>query len=488
MDSQLPRDPMDEFLRQSLGDYRPDPPDDMWDRINAGMGAPSSLPPAKAAPATAWLSVAAAVFVLVIAAAQYYYYNNKIKHLSSELLLLQQSQENGQQRAATATALSTDSTRAVELLAPRVAGSRVGGKKIADEQPAAVAAPPAHTQLAAGLEEQAAWRVLPLAAGQRKEETGGSSGLVSALPAVERIISSLDWLPRTRVRSLLSVGQSVILPHPTTDVVRRPMRVVGQWGMLRKELAVADIQPDENSPRPDRGSRVETDILQATARMAGLKGTAPLGARWRLSAGLSLMNTSVQAVHHSGFRVGDRNRGHRHHGNRPPRGEWDNDFDCSLPSLSGSVTVGLRVAQLQSGGPLNEEAMVDFRIYTSEEVTKLMLPVGIGYEFGKGRLSVMPELGLVAGMNLSESSRVTAVMIDQQNTYFDSNINPFLDEASNNSFSMDVMAAMAFNWQINARLSIGLQPMVMRSLKLNPADNQYQQTAWGGAVGLGYQL
>ena len=488
MDSQLPRDPMEEFLRQSLGDYRPDPPADMWDRISSGMGTPSSPPPTKAAPATAWLSMAATVLVLVVAAAQHYYYSAQIRQLSGELEVLQQSQplQGGRQSytAATTTSLPK-AAQAIDSPARRAAGGSFLGKKMTAERPG-LHAGLATQQPAAGLAQQASF-ALPSVTDHKAGGTVAIPASAAALPTVERISSPLDWLQRTRIRSLLLASSVPAVPQLPTDVARRPLRLVAQGGFLRKELVVNDIRPEDNGPRPDRGSRVETEVLQATARFAGLKGTATLGSRWRLSTGISLMTSSVQAVHHSGFQVGDRNRGHRHN-NRPPRGEWDSDFDCSLPSLSGSVTVGLRVAQLHSGGPLNEEAAVNFDIYTSEEITQLMLPLGIGYAFTSGRLSVTPELGFVAGVNLRESNRVTAATIDQQNAYFDSNINPFLDEAKSNTFSMDVTAAMAFNWQINSRLSIGLQPMVMRSVKLNSSDNQYQQTAWGGAVSLGYQL
>ncbi len=479
MDSQLPRDPMEDFLRQSLGDYRPDPPDDMWDRISVGMGAPSSLPPATAAPATAWLSVAATVLMLVIAVAQYYYYNAHIKRLSGELEMLQQSsqpsQESGKQLRG-----SVENAQESESTAGQVMVAGLGG--INSTTAGSLLASPS-VLMTAGAAHQVAV-VMPPAASPEAEVV---PGLTSALPAIQRISSPLDWLPRTRVQSSLLQGLAAVAPRLPTDVVRRPLSVVAQGGFLHKSLAFDNTQPDDNGPRPDRSPRVETDIVQATARFAGLKAITPLGSRWRLSAGLSLMTSSVQAVHHSDFQVGDRNRGHRHD-NRPPRGEWDNDFDCSLPSLSGSVTVGLRVEQLQVGGALNEEARVDFDIHTTEEVTRLMLPVGIGYELAGGRLSVVPELGLMAGMNLSESNRITAATINQQNAYFDSRINPFLDEVKSNTFSMDITAAMAFNWQMNDRFSIGLQPMVMRRLQLNASDKQYQQTAWGGAVSLGYQL
>lgn len=485
MDSQLPRDPMEEFLRQSLGDYRPDPPDDMWDRISAGMGTPSSLPPAKAVPAMAWLSVAATVLMLVVAVAQYYYYNAHISRLSGEVEMLQRSSRVSQESSQPYEA-PVETGRAVDLSDRQAVGAGLGMNRAIEGAPDRKAeefiVQQARTQVVAGPAQQESALLLAASHGEK-----ASSGLASALPAVERISSPLDWLPRTRVQSLLLAGPTAVAPSLPTDVVRRPLRVVAQGGFLYKSLVMKGVQPNENNAHPDRGPRVETDILQATARIAGLKGVAPLGSRWRVSAGLSLMTSSVQAVHHSDFQVGDRNRGRRQD-NRPPRGEWDNDFDCSLPSLSGSVTVGLRVEQLHSGGPLNEEARVDFDIHTTEEVTRLLLPVGIGYELAGGRFSVMPELGLMAGMNLSESNRVTAATINQQNAYFDSRINPFLDEVKSNTFSMDVTAAMAFNWQINARFSIGLQPMVMRRLQLNSSDRQYQQTAWGGAVNLGYQL
>ena len=181
MDSQLPRDPMDEFLRQSLGDYRPDPPDDMWDRISAGMGTPPGLPPVKAAPAMGWLSVAATVLVLVVAAAQYYYYNSRIKHLSGELELLQQSREKGQSQPAIAATLPADGEHLPAMPVPRAAGSGLEREKTADGQPVLytteVVVQPVPTQMANGSVQQAALVVLPSNASQGEAETG-DAGLV----------------------------------------------------------------------------------------------------------------------------------------------------------------------------------------------------------------------------------------------------------------------------------------------------------------------
>lgn len=525
MEKNLPNDKLEDFLKKSFEGYTESPPDDLWGKIEDGLG--TDAPATRPLILKWWWIVAAAALVLGIFVCQHFYFENKIDRLTKEL------EQNATELQGPETEPQNDvlplpqQTEGSEVLPsenkPQASVNTPSGQP--GETNAVAEAPtgkpggnsPAPSENRSTIRDAGASfheeknKENNAAAGGRQTANPAENELVTTeilksepaatttenepIPSITgpfstgRVAASIESLPALPAQML-----TVNLPTPAPQFKQLTPVLAGgsrlSLGLRAMPMSVTEriskVRPERFPHRPGRPEKYFNNESQVTgdALATGATLELDLGKNWSFAGGLDYRRTTTTSRHRSEFRFNERVP---HPGGPDMR---QHDFQYNLNTSSGLVEVELRAEQIDTTQPIPDTEQVAFEVITRKNISVLSLPLAMKYSIGNGRLHVYLKGGLSVNFLLRNDFEIRDV----------SSLNPRFQvrrdapvrvaPQSLKSVTLEYLAAAGVSYDLTESLSLNLEPTLMGSLTSAHSSNfiRSASTLAGVSAGLSYHF
>ncbi len=511
MDDKLPNDKLEDFLKKSFEDYTESPPDDLWDKIEGGLGA---APVVKPFFFRGWWIAAAAAVVVGIFVAQHFYFENKIERLTKELkqnkVELQESEtEKPTGNNFQTQNLENESDTPRESIPQASSGPALkpsGGQEFFDKKLPATAGK--STVSNGNFSTKKTNKQTEIASENIDNEVVSSLKSNEASPStrqMETVVTDVPNLVSNPVSSetltlaapsLLEVlnakvqTEQITTPKPNlypapTDPLRQTRLTTGVRVMpMATWERINEVRPAMFPNRPGRPEKFFNNQQQVSGQVlaAGATLEYELDDRLSLVSGLDYFRTETTSRHRSEFMFKERkmpmpgNPANRH------------DFNYNLNTSSGLVEVDVRVEATNPSLPVPDNEILAFEVKTDKTMTSLSVPLALKYSIGRGRLHGYLKGGIAANFLLNQSFNISEIR-SLNNRFRVSPVRPMRGQPQNlRTVSMSYLAAAGVEYDLTRSLSVNLEPTFMGSLSSQHSANFIRSNNYmaGVSAGLSY--
>jgi opacity protein-like surface antigen len=512
MEEKLPNDKLEDFLKKSFEGYTESPSGDLWDKIEAGMGA---APAPKPLISRVWWIVAAAAVVLGIFVGQHFYFQNKLENLTRELekntVELQQLESKNQDGENTQTLLPETEPTPDQGSAPQAEATpdATPVPPVFDQKtPAATALPGSDDRIISKKQQQ---KTSELAFYHENNEVVEPREPKTNAPSISQMETVVSEIPnpvsnpvstgRPATPSLLEVLMSGVEPQhakapkpnfyqPLIDPVRSETVSVGVRAMpMTARERISKVRPDIFHHRPGGPDKFFNNQQEVTGQAftAGASLEYKPGGSLSLVSGIDYRRTEIASSHRSEFKFKERRMPGGHHGGQD---NHRHDFDYNLNTSSGLVELEVRVEATDTTRSIPDNEVLAFQVNTNKVTTHLSIPLALKYSIGKGRLHGYLKGGVAVNFLLNESFSISQIR-SLNNHFRVSPVRPMKGDPQNlKTVSLSYLAAAGLEYDLTRSLSLSLEPTFMGSLSSQHSANFIRSSSYlaGVSAGLSYSF
>ncbi|MCB0532885.1 MAG: hypothetical protein H6574_08970 [Lewinellaceae bacterium] len=534
MNDDLHKDELDDFLQKNLSSFEENPPDSLWEGIEAGL--PAARPSGFVLVKKYWWIAAAAAVLLGVLTCQHFYYRGRLDALQQQLARQNNSaapKENptvvrpaDSANAASAPTLPTQAPQkqdaktqnaspespdpvhskhlATGLNQPQpISASAAGSNRTAIEKKskAGIQKPGLSNHLATALDQSqpkpAQEPVSPLHSNQtdleKKQEPAESVVMdnhpanTGQVQAVKTALEIVEPIPSGRLTSLPTTPQK--MNQPVLPI--RPVKNHDRWAVQAHTAILAQherITGLNSKPGPG-GSKSfqEEQSSQGMAVYAGLGLERRISPNFSLLTGLDYQRVSLTAGHQAKLQFGDRDND-PHHGHGGPPKPHDHDFSYQLNTSSGPIQVTVRVSEVDSTLSIPDQEGVELDIRRKEVQQYLSIPLLAKFNLGQKRVHFQFKGGLLADILLKRDNTITEIQCLNPRLRIEQNTAPQTEHDGFKPVSLSYLASAAVAIDLTSRFSLQLEPMLIGGLTTRQTDSRISTSRTAAGMNLGLSL
>ncbi|MFZ2899382.1 MAG: outer membrane beta-barrel protein [Saprospiraceae bacterium] len=450
MEKNLPGDNLEKFLQKAFDQFEGQPSDGLWDQIEARLPAG---PVVWYATWRTWALGAAAALLAGLLIFQQWRHAAHVEQLAAEL----------------------DCTRS----------------ELAEIKEHLSAIPPAERQ-----EQQAT----PNEFNSIQQDRPSIREAVTPLPGIdepsslyeeEKIVNpgipAFAALPLS-LNPLAANVPALAPPQPAIQVLKAapPKKwTLGATGGLANTTFKGKKQPDPGPGHHEPVRPVDNEAIRRSQSVSGgLCFQYNFGSNWLLETGLQYRRFDVQYTHQPDLKFGERDP----HGN--PHEEHTHEFGYYLNSPSGTMYVSLSAEQTDPNESISNQENLQVEITTNETIELLSIPVVVGYQIGKNRLSGLLKAGLMANIGLNHQLDVSGLNFRNQKFRPHAQNGARIESSRLNPVSFDYFLGAGLAFDITPSWQVSLMPSVSGSLttKIDALFQDPTDITVGLTAGLGYRF
>ena len=494
MEENVHKDKMEEFLKKSFEDHSENPPNDLWERIEEGLG-PVSAPPAKVISFKPWLLAAAAAVVTSIFLFQHFYFkqqidtlNKELEKTASELKQLDQESTTPQgdrtyvpqdmpkpsvtpgQEPVSPARMTRENT--VEKFDHQIVKSEIPAKNTT-RQTSGNDLPPAKTN-DSGQENAPNPAQKAVAANQGMQDWKNeiqTENPVAVHPGeIQKEEAVTPPLDAAIIPSRLAMKEALIetsIPSITPnvammEVAKKIIPAPSHTFSLGAHATVMTTKEKMNSLRPvflpDKKVFDDDTVITGQTIMAGLAVEMKAMDKLCIGSGLDYRKTASTSSHRPVFRFKDRHdhQGGTHH--------FEHDFEYNLNTPAGSVTIALRAESVDTSLQIPDDEEIELEIKTRQRLEYLSLPLYARYTLGNGKLRFSLKGGFLANFLLTKDFEISDIASANPHFRFEKKQQRQGHQESLKSVSFDYLAGVGMDYAVTSSLSLRLEPTIVGSL------------------------
>jgi opacity protein-like surface antigen len=312
------------------------------------------------------------------------------------------------------------------------------------------------------------------------------SSLVEEEKFVNPGITAFAALPLP-LNPLAASAPALASPQPAIQVLKTvPGKkwAVGASAGLASTSFTGKKQPDPGAGHHEPVRPVGNEkIRRSQSASGGFFLQYSLGSDWLLETGLQYRIFDFQYTHQPDLKFGER---------RSPGGphEEHHEFGYYLNSPSGTMYVSLSAEQTDPNETISNQENLQVEITTNETIELFSIPVVVGYQIGKNRLSGLLKAGLMANIGLNHQLDVSGLNFRNQK-FRPHNQNGVRIESSRlNPLSFDYFLGAGLAYDITPSWQLSLMPSVSGSLttKIDALFQDPSDFTVGLTAGLAYRF
>lgn len=510
MGENLPNDKLEQFLKDSLGNYQEHPPNSVWQNIEA------DLPPAGAFwtfKSLFWLAGSIAATCLILLAYQYFYFKNQIDQLEVKIQQRQQAEvlipiDSIHTSATTAltefdktsittedsqeqqNSISENSPLSIEKQQQSAQENNVRSSKQSDQKAPSVAKvkPPIIRPERSDNKDFFESKISETTSTETVEKKERN-----AVPDVvyqEQIVTNLDRISSNSLSNLPPITQqelvaplSVAVPFSAKPnaYITKPLRqssfFVELTGMLAQTKSfvnvkyLPDFQPSNKELKSNHTQESHTNTLGVNIGMT-------LSPRISLISGIWNNNSTLDDQHTLGLKKKER-IGH----DQLPAGDERLDYNYILNSSGGRIDVFLSLMQNNPDIPLTDETSFQVEVTTQQKVNRLSIPLLLEYKWGNGRLKPIIRGGLIAQFVTASEFKVENILSVNEELQF--GFNPSMRSNGEVRYLADSYMDVSFSMGLAYELAPKIQLQLMPTFSTNITDMNEHPVVSGNAEHFG---
>lgn len=470
MEKNTNKDPLEEYVRRSFDGYEENPGTDMWARVEGDLAPSATAEPAWRVFLLRYrLRIAAVVILLLLSGlvCEHLYYQDRLRELAQQM---PKTQEKRGVAAPTAPAARTPAeANDMPIAVPQSPSQARPAQPLHEPplpSPEQMPRPRGARNMDVMLAHAAEWPSAPLysesgivqghAHTSDDEYRVSQEGLVPTWAAADKfsegkkVVERLAVLPAAPIPLPMPQFPCFSIPSPQCSIPQSPTNwYIGLHATPRRTFE--DAPPPSSRPpvRPVFVSQQERpDVTTDWWLRVGRK----TGRRFGVESGIGFSENTRTGVHAARFRFAD--------GATVPGSTQRRNFSYDLSTYGGSAAVELRMEPANPSAPLADAEPVVVRVWTTERMQLLRVPMLLTYHAGAGRVQAVAKAGLVANFFLKNDLNVTARASQNSRLRFAQGIaNSIAYERTDNFFlGYWASAGAAFRW--NRRLSIVAEPAI----------------------------
>lgn len=271
----------------------------------------------------------------------------------------------------------------------------------------------------------------------------------------------------------------------------KPLKNTTKWsvGGMAGLAQTTFSKPSPPKPGPGHHEPVRTFDSGAATKtvttIAGIGLSYELGKNWSLESGLQYRRFDSETTHRPNLKFGDRRN--------PiggPQPQDEHDFEYYLNTPSGTVYVSLSADQAdpQENIPNQEELKVE--ISTKDRFEYLSIPLTLGYQLGRGRLTGQLRAGLMANIGLAKEFTVNDVCFENDKFKPHGGKGVEVEAPAFNTLSFDYVLGAGAAYDLSPSWRISLMPSLTGSLtkKFDALFKDPSDYSLGVSMGLSYRF
>lgn len=529
MNDDLHKDELDDFLQKNLSSFEENPPDTLWEGIEAGL--PAVRPSGMVLLKKYWWVAAAAAVLLGVLTCQHFYYRGRLEALQQELARQNDRtapQENPVgRRPADSTnppSATTRSTQLPENLETQTPLPEPRQPARSDRRTAGLNHPqhkPAQSPISSGNSGQSDLEKKAKPAGQAPNQpnhlatapdqpqpnsapepvSSGHSGQADpgnmpAHPAMDTTGQALPVKTAPKIVEPIPPGRLAGLPMPQQKLDQpllpvTPVKNRGRWVAQVHTAVLAQherITALQTKPGPGGFKTFqEEQSSQGLAMYAGLGLERRISPIFSLQTGLDYQRVSLTAGHQAKLQFGDRDKD-PHHGHGGPPKPHDHDFSYQLNTSSGPVQVTVRVSEVDSTQSIPDQEDVELDIRRREDQQFLSIPLLAKFNLGQKRVHFQFKGGLLADILLKRANAITEIQCLNPRLRIEQNTAPQAEHDGFKPVSLSYLASAGVAIDLTSRLSLQLEPVLIGGLTARQTDSRISTSRMAAGMNLGLSL
>lgn len=428
MKKNLPNDNLEKFLQKALEHYEENPSEGLWAKIEAEL--PAAAPLASTGTyglLRIWALRAAAALFIGFSLFTFFHYQNQLDNLAEELNCTRSELQEWKDYAAK----KPQPQEAIPFEYLPATGQPIPLYDMAEKG----------YPIAEELLEIPALEVLTAA------ETPQSIRSIEGLAAHFNFLEGK--IPQFSIK------------YPTI----KPSKNTTKWSVgIQSGLAQTTFSK-QPSPKPGPGHHEPLRTFDGGAdtktasSVFGIGVSYELGKNWSLETGLQYRRFDSETTHRPDLKFGDR----KGHGGGPhPHDEHDFEYYLNTPSGTVFVSLSADQADPQENIPNQEELKVE--ISTKDRFEYLSIPLTLGYQIGRGRLTGQLRAGLMANIGLAKEFTVNDVCFENDKFKPHGGKGVQVEAPAFNPLSFDYVLGAGAAYDLSPSWRISLMPSLTGSL------------------------